>query len=487
MTVPYIFASTPGGSSIPLAYLDADFAYINDRLPLKVINTVNTDLKNLTVTTDFNILVNGYYTNGDGGGGYFYPATTGGPYTNNNGTIIVPGGGTASSAWIRVQQNNVIDVKFFGAKGDGNTNDKNAIQAAIDYAQSNVSNGGSVYFPRGIYQINSTLLITSNYISLFGEGLSSVIKTNFTGNIVSIHGTIGGTKVSNISVSKLRFISNVAHSTGSLFSCYSCSDIFISDIVAGSYYTFLSAGTDGEANSAIRIFVRSSKFDHANYGSPGILLYSGSILNITDCFFNGNGNSGETLIREIGSSNNWDGLNLTNCTCENWRYGIFSDGLGIVNARVVANIFDRSETTIFLAPSAGNCNYFYFAGNNCQANGAYASTFAIRIIPPAAQNMKNFIISGNTFGAYSDIGIQLFSATPGLLSNIVVSGNTFDESGNTQVYVGNGVDSVLVGDNVFNGESVSNYGIEWVGTATARVQGSNSFDGFLSANTTGTP
>ena len=28
MAVPYIFSTTPGGSSIPLAWLDADFAYL---------------------------------------------------------------------------------------------------------------------------------------------------------------------------------------------------------------------------------------------------------------------------------------------------------------------------------------------------------------------------------------------------------------------------------------------------------------------------
>ena len=101
--------------------------------------------------------------NGDGGGGYFY-GVSGGSYTDNGGTIIVPGGGTGSSAWIRVVEN-VLTVKMFGAKGDGDANDTTPIQNAINFITTGRGNippsltlgNGALCFPSGTYLITSII------------------------------------------------------------------------------------------------------------------------------------------------------------------------------------------------------------------------------------------------------------------------------------------------------------------------------------------
>lgn len=49
----------------------------------------------------------------------------------------------------------IVNVKDFGAVGDGITDDTQAIQAAID-------NGGRIYFPSGIYYVTEQLLITKS-------------------------------------------------------------------------------------------------------------------------------------------------------------------------------------------------------------------------------------------------------------------------------------------------------------------------------------
>jgi hypothetical protein len=59
-----------------------------------------------------------------------------------------------------------------GAKGDGNTNDAPAIQAWLNKIMKNIltdnnESGGILYFPPGVYKINSTLLIPPR-CSLFG-------------------------------------------------------------------------------------------------------------------------------------------------------------------------------------------------------------------------------------------------------------------------------------------------------------------------------
>lgn len=57
------------------------------------------------------------------------------------------------------------DVRAYGAKGDGITNDTSAIQSAIDA----MSSGGIVFFPVGIYLINSTIDLDVEGIRLMGS------------------------------------------------------------------------------------------------------------------------------------------------------------------------------------------------------------------------------------------------------------------------------------------------------------------------------
>ena len=52
----------------------------------------------------------------------------------------------------------LIDIKDFGAKGDGATDDSAAIQAAINCVSS--AGGGTVFFPSGQYLVNTTLNLT---------------------------------------------------------------------------------------------------------------------------------------------------------------------------------------------------------------------------------------------------------------------------------------------------------------------------------------
>ena len=52
-----------------------------------------------------------------------------------------------------------VNVKDFGAKGDGVTDDARAIQDAIEYSRTN---GGEVFFPKGVYMISSSLFDTGN-------------------------------------------------------------------------------------------------------------------------------------------------------------------------------------------------------------------------------------------------------------------------------------------------------------------------------------
>lgn len=68
----------------------------------------------------------------------------------------------------------IKNVKSFGAKGDGATDDQAAIQAGIDYLDAN--GGGTLYFPPGTYMVGKKLIL-KELIILAGAGwVSSIIK-----------------------------------------------------------------------------------------------------------------------------------------------------------------------------------------------------------------------------------------------------------------------------------------------------------------------
>ncbi|MFL0198750.1 glycosyl hydrolase family 28-related protein [Clostridium sp. WILCCON 0269] len=66
------------------------------------------------------------------------------------------------------------NLKFYGAKGDGVTDDTGAIKSAIDYITS--LGGGTLYFPNGIYIITNNFYINCSNFTVCGEGNGSVIK-----------------------------------------------------------------------------------------------------------------------------------------------------------------------------------------------------------------------------------------------------------------------------------------------------------------------
>jgi len=127
ITIPYTFATAT--SSIPLSNLDSDFT--------TVVNAVN----------------------GIGNGTNAIVAT--------NANVTSSGSNTPRTLAQRFAD--VTNVLDFGAVGNGWTDDATAIQSAIDYASS-IRNGGTVYFPPGIYAVGSALTVSHSWVTLVGAG-----------------------------------------------------------------------------------------------------------------------------------------------------------------------------------------------------------------------------------------------------------------------------------------------------------------------------
>ena len=129
--------------------------------------------------------VAGYYAAGDGGGGPIRVWKSGeapGTYVDNGGPIIVPTGGDGSGAWVW-EYSGAVNVRWFGAVGDGVTDDTDSINGAIALA----GQYGTVVFPDG----QKSFLISSELVQLDGQQWifeggqrASKLLKGYNGNVI---------------------------------------------------------------------------------------------------------------------------------------------------------------------------------------------------------------------------------------------------------------------------------------------------------------
>jgi hypothetical protein len=123
----------------------------------------------------------------------------------------------------------VANVKHFGAKGDNSTDDTASIQAAIDSLSGATYDGGTVYFPAGIYRISSALSIDSADNSITLKGCSTHFPLGADGSLIrSTSTTANGIEITNslsISIQNLRIDTSVTKTDGIAIDCESSTNI----------------------------------------------------------------------------------------------------------------------------------------------------------------------------------------------------------------------------------------------------------------------
>lgn len=79
-------------------------------------------------------------------------------------------GSLVLSLFTYLENRHVINIKDYGAVGDGVTDDTAAIEAAIAAAAALTPEGGRVYAPPGIYRFTNDIVVTSR-VTIYGDGL----------------------------------------------------------------------------------------------------------------------------------------------------------------------------------------------------------------------------------------------------------------------------------------------------------------------------
>jgi hypothetical protein len=136
------------------------------------IGTV-TELKTLDPANyQTNIIVNGYYTPGDGGGGIF-KGTTSTALSADDGMVILPASFTGR--WIR-QDSGPLNPRWFGAMDDGLTDYYARYNAMVKYAELN---GKAIRFPPSKLGFVVSRMSMTNAVGLVIEGTQTRIKHKY--------------------------------------------------------------------------------------------------------------------------------------------------------------------------------------------------------------------------------------------------------------------------------------------------------------------
>lgn len=346
----------------------------------------------------------------------------------------------------RMIEGSPLNVKDFGAKGDGTTNDTTAVQAALDAASAQVSSadsqGPSVYFPEGTY-LTGTLSIPG-LIRIYGDGPYSTVFKLAAGTNDNHFNLTSTTSYFNV-LENFSMIGNSANQTGGTSHGINMDKAASGGITAQANHRLVNIWVKDYQNHGVVIggFSNGSTLEriYSNFNKEfgfnnfaGDTVFSNSqAFNNTKTGFNEqgvnsqysnckawiNGDNGDPTgtgrlhgwhFRASGISNGDRNIVLTGCIAqENYGHGFFFDGDASTNLRGVTLSGCLADGNSITATEALSSNrifdgYHLAYTKDCVIKGA-ASQFYIATNAAWKTQRYGLYVDQNSSGNSIDISV----------------------------------------------------------------------------------
>lgn len=370
----------------------------------------------------------------------------------------------------------IYNVKAFGAKGDGVTDDTLAIQSTIDDAEIN---GGVVYLPDGTYLVSQ--ITVSNSVRFLSFGKATIKHSVFVGDMISIQGT--GIEVS---FDGLFFDGNnsaqVTESTNSIIEVRAVGTktapmyVNVTDcefrnqcFASINFYSDLGFGTGQEY-----IYVDNSRFYGGNEGNSSIYdpkyisVNDGAIGEITRCIFDLQRSATQFGISGVVFASTNPAItalgSIIISECEFRGLGRYAaNSLGAIDIYIFAQnitITDNKfyDSTASPIKTKTNSKNILISGNEIEnvINGAPGINVSGNTTTTV---YDSFIVQNNIIKNTGGSGIIVQSIVGLIYTDIIISGNELSTIGNRGIEM-HYCSRALVIDNIL--KSISSLGMWFV-------------------------
>lgn len=408
-----------------------------------------------------------------------------------------------------------VSVKDYGAVGDGTTDDKSAIQAAINAVQA--AGGGEVFFPEGTYLITGGitggwtgysdrdgLIITANNVTLTGAGPGSILLQDSTNQtLLAIDGSLA--QIAHTSIRDLSFYGPVARhvitASGDIYQrihLIRAVNVYNLDVCDCIFYRFQGDGICLDQN----------------FEGQGAPPYSNVRHNvnvfITRCVFDGYDNNTRNGLSIIDGDNVYVSNNTFRRIAKQYMPGSLDIETNPYPYYIVRNIHVCDNSFADTQGSNGHLMYviqpnsypatdppqnFVFSGNTFKGTGwgIYGSAAEdINIGVTISGNVyrgssRPFVFGATTSGKYinglnitgNDFYYTTTSGTPfignkagagyeDVVKNVIFSNNIVRSDGTgIGMRLGGSLDNVMVSGNIF--DNINSYGVLVAATAAGTV------------------
>ena len=325
---------------------------------------------------------------GDGGGGLWRwePLRTD---VDNYGVFLLPTGQNIAEPgrWIRNREQNEVKASWWGLSTGGNVDSSPAIQAAIDYAGTQVGTsafegGVTVDIPSGEYLCNSELVIAKQSISLSGpQGRGPILMFADKGIYIGLAGDYTTNNVYGVQLHNLQLSCNNKTSTSSVgITCFRTSVLDIRDVEVRDFYIGIDGIRMGSTNiescwlrqssrlSDSLALIRLQGTDETAYGNN---YAPGGGIRISNCEILGT-KRGQEAAYECANGvlvHSVDGLYIDNSHVWGCNVALNVDPKGTAENHVIATI---QVSNVYFDGPAGNP----VTGSNIKIGGIVRKTIS---------------------------------------------------------------------------------------------------------------